>query len=397
METQNHIFEHMQNLSGNLKNNFEKQVNSLNIKQLNEIFSNTINKISEKKNFFPPNKQTIIDLTTNKYKYYDKGINLINKGMCGIIILAGGSGSRLGFDLPKGFYVCPGLTENLFQIYFKRLQNIENISNTKIKIAIMTSDQTDEITKNILQNNNYYGLDESQIYFFKQSSIPSFTTDGKIIIEDNGIISMSPNGNGDVYFSFKKSGIFDEFLKCGIKYIQISNIDNILSNIADPAFFGLIDDENTDLAVKTINKLSDYESVGVFGLIDNKLNVIEYSEIGKELAEKKNSDNERLYNCANIGLYVFNLQNLNKYIEEYEKNIEYHIANKKIKCNLVAEKKVDGIKLELFIFDIFKYVKSYKLVKVLRSQEYSPIKNKNGLDSPETAVQDLIRTRLDKL
>jgi UDP-N-acetylglucosamine/UDP-N-acetylgalactosamine diphosphorylase len=394
-ERQNHIFEHLQTLDEEQKINFEEQLNSINIETLNTIFDDTIknSKKHEKREFYPPKSDSIMNINNNQ-EYYERGLELLSEGKCGVIILAGGSGSRLGFDLPKGFYVCPGLEENLFQIFFKRLQEIEKLSNNKINLAIMTSDQTDKITKESLKKCGYYGLDETQIHFFKQSSIPSFTIDGKIIIEDKGNISMSPNGNGDIYLSFKSSGIYDKFLKKGIKYVQITNVDNILSKIADPTFFGLIDKENVDLAVKTINKKSDTESVGVFGIINNKLNVIEYSEIGEELAKKKNDNNERLYDCANIGIYVFNLQNLNKYIEQYKISPEYHIARKKITCNLVPEKKIDGIKLELFIFDIFKYIDSYKIIKVNRNQEYSPIKNKFGDDSPESAVRDLLNVQL---
>jgi UDP-N-acetylglucosamine pyrophosphorylase len=400
MQTQNHIFEHLESLDKEQKIKFEEQLNSLNINQLNKIFDDTIknSKKHEKREFYPPPKNTIIDIDIdidiNNQEYYERGLKLLSEGKCGVIILAGGSGSRLGFDLPKGFYICPGLEDNLFQIFFKRLQEKENLSNNKINIAIMTSDQTDNVTRETLKKCEYYGLDETQVHFFKQSSIPSFTTDGKIIIEDKGHVSMSPNGNGDIYLSFRSSGIYNKFLEKGIKYIQITNVDNILSKIADPTFFGLIDKENVDLAVKTINKKSDAESVGVFGIINNKLNVIEYSEIGEELAKKRNDENRRLYDCANIGIYVFNLLNLNNYIEKYNNSLEYHIARKKITCNLVPEKKIDGIKLELFIFDIFKYFDSYKIVKVKRDQEYSPIKNKFGDDSSETAVRDLLNIKL---
>lgn len=392
---QKHIFEHLETLNSKQKIKFREQINSINLEQLDQIFNNTINNnISNNTNkiFSPPNNDSIIDMNSNpnNINYHIRGLDLLSKGKCGVIILAGGSGSRLGFDLPKGFYVCSGLEENLFQIFFKRLQCVEKLSNTKINLAIMTSDQTDKTTRNMLENNGFYGLDKSQIHFFKQSSIPSFTLDGQIILEDIGKISMSPNGNGDVYSSFVKSGVYNSFLEKGIKYVQIINVDNILSKIADPSFFGLIDVENVDLAIKTIDKISDTESVGVFGIIDGKLNVIEYSEIGEELAKKKNANNERLYNCANIGIYIFNLQNLNKYISQYENSCEYHIAKKKITCNFIPEKKIDGIKLELFIFDIFKFIDSYKIIKVNRKDEYSPVKNKSGNDSPETAVKDLI-------
>jgi UDP-N-acetylglucosamine/UDP-N-acetylgalactosamine diphosphorylase len=356
-------------------------------KNFNQIFKETMEHYEENHDSFsnisPINTKNIFDLTENNKDYisvWNKGIDMISQNKTAVLIMAGGSGTRLGSSQPKGMYVCEGLQQSLFEIHILNLKNIQKKTQTQIPLIIMTSDQTNNPTQNYFGENNYFGLDKDNILFFCQSSIPTFTLDGEFIIESENKISMSANGNGDLYFSLIKSGIYDKLIKKNIEYLQIIAVDNILSKIADPAFFGLAG--NHDLAVKVISKNSDYESVGVFALLDGKLGVVEYSEIGKDLAELKNENGERVFDCANIGSHIFKLNKIKEKIELTK--MYYHIAKKKIQSK---DGKIDGIKLELFIFDLFKEFDSYVIAKVKREEEYSPIKNALGDNSPETAVK----------
>jgi UDP-N-acetylglucosamine pyrophosphorylase len=353
-----------------------------------EIFWDTMLDKKKKKGgkLICPISQYIVDLTEKNSEYtshWNKGIEFISQNKVAVMILAGGAGSRLGFKSPKGMYVCDGLTQSLFEIHIGNLIKIQNKTNSEIPLVIMTSDQTDEQTKKYFNDNNYFKLNKNNVYFFCQSSLPAFNLQGGIIMESKNKMSMSANGNGDMYYSLISSGVYDQLVDKGVEYLQVVTVDNILSKIADPAFFGLT--ENVDLSVKVMSKQFDHESVGVFVLFDFCLGVIEYSEMNKEMAEHKDDNGERVFDHANIGSYVFRLNKIKEYIDK--EKLPYHIARKKIDS---VNGKVDGIKLEMFMFDLFKHFDLYTIAKVNRHEEFSPIKNATGVDSPETAVRDFL-------
>ena len=350
---------------------------------LTNFFNDAVEKEKNilKRCFQPP--KNIINFDIHNEQYYQCGINLIQSNKVAILILAGGSGTRLDFDLPKGMFVCDNINKSLFQIHIENLIKIQKANNAKIPLVIMTSDVTHDETISYFKNNNNFGVNSCDIYFFKQKSIPAFTYDGKIIMETETKMSLYANGNGDMYESLISSGVYNKLLSRGVKYLQVISVDNILSKIADPSFFGLIEVKNVKLGVKAIAKKHDFENVGVFCDVNNKLDVVEYSEIGEKSASQKDCNNNRIFDCANISSYIFNLDAM--YDCTIKNKLDYHIARKNIKTNYGT---VQGIKLELFIFDLFKYFDTYIIAKVDRKYEFIPIKNKVGEDSPNTAVED---------
>lgn len=338
-------------------------------------------KNTKKQNFKQP--KNIVNIKNCDNQYYECGINLIQSNKVAVLILAGGSGTRLGFDLPKGMFVCGDINKSLFQIHVENLIKIQKENNVKIPLIIMTSDVTHNETVLYFKSNNNFGINSCDLYFFKQNSIPALTYDGEIIMETETKMSLSANGNGDIYESLISSGVYDKLITQGVEYLQIVSIDNILSKISDPIFFGLVKMQNVELGVKAIAKKHDFENVGVFCEIDDKLNIIEYSEIGEKMASQKDDNNNRIFDCANISSYIIKLKAMYNCATKYK--IDYHIARKNIKTN---KEIVKGIKLELFIFDLFRYFNTYVIAKVDRNFEFSPIKNKIGEDSPETAIRD---------
>lgn len=165
------------------------------------------------------------------------------------------------------------------------------------------------------------------------------------------------------------------------------NIDNVLSTPIDYFFIGAIKKCNKDLIIKSIEKESSDDKIGVFGLINNGLGVIEYSEIGEELSNKKDKNQKYYFRYGNINSFIFNMRHIKIFMDQYWSSQLYHIAYKKIKCN---GNLIDGIKMELFIFDLFRYIDSYSIILVDKKKEFSPVKNKYGIDSPETAISDYI-------
>lgn len=305
-----------------------------------------------------------------------------------VLILAGGLGTRLGSNVPKGMFLIEKLNKTLFQIHVEKLKQVSKYTNTVIPLIIMTSIDTHQQTVDYFEINNYFDLKKTDVYFFIQNSIPMYINNGdnngdnndNIIKTSDGTPILSPNGNGDMYYSLISSGVYDKLLDRGIEYLQVESVDNILCKIADPAFFDVA--KHVDLAIKVVSKEHDHEEVGVYAYVNNKLTVLEYTEISKELAEEKDNNGNRVYNCANIGSYVFRLCEIKKCIQNVK--LPYHIAKKKING-------VSCIKHELFIFDLFKEFNKHAIIKVKREEEYSPIKNLTGNRSPETAYNDYIK------
>ena len=278
-------------------------------------------------------------------------------------MLAGGQGTRLGVSYPKGMYNV-GLPSNktLFQIQIERLKRLQLLASSsdkkaKIQWFIMTSGPTRKTTLDYFEKNSYFGLDKNQITFFDQGTLPCFTFDGKIILSSKCEISRSPDGNGGLYDSLKANGIIAKLKQLKIDYIHAYCVDNILVKLADPVFMGYCIERRADAGVKSVEKASAYEAVGVFCKVNGKYKVVEYSEISKELAEKRDQNDKLMFGCGNICNHFFTTDFLSKVVNE---RLPHHVAKKKISYidsngNLIKAIKPNGIKLEKFIFDVLPY------------------------------------------
>lgn len=252
--------------------------------------------------------------------------------------------------------------KTLFQIQAERLKSLQQLASNderqaKIHWFIMTSGTTSETTINYFEDNNYFGLQKDQFTFFEQGTLPCFTLDGKIILNSKFQLARSPDGNGGLYDSLRNNGIIDKLKEFKIEFVHAYCVDNILVKLADPLFMGYCIDRNADTGVKSVEKSSPHEAVGVFCKVNGKYKVVEYSEISKELAEQRSESGKLVFGCGNICNHFFTTDFLSRVVHE---KLPHHVAKKKIAYidsngDLIKPSKPNGIKLEKFIFDILPY------------------------------------------
>ena len=261
----------------------------------------------------------------------------------------------------------------------------------------MTSGPTRAPTEEFFKSKHYFGLESSQVIFFEQGVLPAFTPEGKIFLESKDAPAVAPDGNGGIYAALRKEGVIADLEARGIPFVHAYCVDNCLVKVADPVFIGYCVEKNADCGAKCVPKSSPEEPVGVICLKNNKFNVVEYSEIDPEMAKKRHDNGTLVYNAANIANHFYTTAFLKK-IHDFEGELEYHIARKKIthvdkSGNVVKPDKPNGIKLELFIFDVFPFTERMAVLEVNRKDEFSPLKNAPGSkdgDSPETSRADIL-------
>ena len=369
---------------------------------------------SHKKNIKPFSgkvcKSSEIKVSTDAW---DVGLKAIEKGEVAAVTLAGGQGTRLGFDGPKGMYVLPNMQgkKSLFQLLAERLLRLKQLvvqrrnsnsnSNSdrhsygescRLPWYIMTSPINDRATREFFCLNEYFGLHKDDVVFFEQSMLPCLDNEGKIILETKDKVSMAPNGNGGIWTQIKDDGIALQMKENGIKYVHVFSIDNALTRPADPLFIGYCINEKADCGNKVLWKSHALEKVGVIAEINSKPLVIEYSDMDKSLCEEMDESGKLAFGAGNICNHFFTTDFILDSIIPTLDDI-YHVARKKIPYfdentgNTISPERNNGIKLESFIFDVFPFSKRMAILEVLRDEEFAPVKNAPGeeTDSPESA------------
>ncbi|MCE5339946.1 MAG: UDPGP type 1 family protein [Planctomycetaceae bacterium] len=321
------------------------------------------------------------------------GAELMSKGKVAAFVVAGGQGTRLGFDGPKGdFRVSPIKNKSLFQIFAESIKAAGKKYNFLPKWYIMTSPLNHEPTRKIFKDNNFFGLGEQGVYFFQQGTEVNYSMDGQILLADKGVIAESPDGHGGSLKAIYKSRAAADMKKNGIEYISYFQVDNPLINIFDPLFVGLHAMDEAEMSSKYLTKCGPLEKVGNFCLADGKVTVIEYSDLPDELAYKKNPDGSLVFSLGSIAIHIIS----RTFIERLNAKgfaLPYHRAVKKIPyIDVQTGKKVEpakpnGIKLETFVFDALPLAQESIILETIRSEEFAPVKNAEGADSPAVTKQ----------
>ena len=338
------------------------------------------------------------DTITIKENAQKAGLDAIQHNKVAVLVLAGGQGTRLGFDGPKGMYdIGMPSKSSLFEMIAHRLTKLATLATAGEHIVsipwyIMTSPLNHDATVQYMEQHKHFALDPKDVVFFVQGMLPCLTEDGKIIMESANKVAMAPDGNGGIYPSLQRSGALEDMKKRGIQYLHVFSIDNALVKPADPVFVGYCISEGADCGNKVLWKSSAHEKVGVLAERDGKPCIVEYSDISKEMAEQTDDNGRLLLGAANICNHFYTIDFLSDTILPNLGNL-YHVARKKIPqydCKTkttVTPETNNGIKLESFIFDVFPLSKSMSVLDVERSAEFAPVKNAPGKpsDSPDTA------------
>ncbi|MBO5179581.1 MAG: UTP--glucose-1-phosphate uridylyltransferase [Clostridia bacterium] len=379
-------------LDENQKENLLKQISDIDFELMQSLYENLYVKTLEE-NYIDPIENPVIKDKMNeedKNRYSEIGASAIKNGELAICSMAGGQGTRLGHEGPKGTFVVDiEPAKSIFEILTDKLKAAYEKYGVYINWYIMTSEANNDETVKFFEDNNYFGYSKEHIKFFKQGELPLLDFDGKIVLQEKGKIFMAADGNGGIFEALYRNNILDDMRQKNIKYLCIGNVDNILINQIDSLLIGMMKENNYHLASKSVPKKSPTERVGVFGKINGKPAVIEYSDIDPEMARKTKEDGTLVFSESHFGCNVFSRELLEKI---GNKKLPYHVARKKnmyvgVNEEMIASLEANTYKFEAFIFDGFKMADDILIFQVKREEEFAPIKNKEGDDSPQTAKE----------
>ncbi len=327
------------------------------------------------------------EIEAGREEFTAVGLDAIRAGKVGAVLLAGGMGTRLGSDDPKGMYNV-GLTKELyiFECLVNNLMDVVKQADAWIHLFVMTSDKNHEATVKFLTEHDFFGYSAEYVHFFKQEMAAATDYNGKIYLEEKGKLSTSPNGNGGWFISLKRSGLLDLVNAEGIQWLNVFAVDNVLQRIADPCFVGATIKKNCVVGAKVVRKSAPDEKVGVMCLEDGRPSIVEYYELTDELMNAKDENGDPAYNFGVILNYLFRVEDL----ERMMSSLPLHIVEKKIPYldengQLVKPEAPNGYKFENLVLDMIHQLDSCLPFEVVRNHEFAPIKNKTGVDSVESA------------
>lgn len=336
----------------------------------------------------PLSAMQLPEIEANKEVYTEEGLKAIKAGKVGAVLLAGGMGTRLGSDDPKGMYNI-GLTKDvyIFERLITNLMDIVKLADSWIHLFVMTSDKNHDKTVGFLKEHDYFGYSAQHIHFFRQEMAPASDYQGNVYMESKCKISNSPNGNGGWFSSMYTGGMIDIVRKEGIEWLNVFAVDNVLQRIADPCFIGATIMKNCVVGAKVVKKNAPDEKVGVMCLEDGRPSIVEYYELTDELMNAKDENGDPAYYFGVILNYLFQVKELEKIVQ---KKMPLHIVEKKIPYmneagEFIKPEEPNGYKFETLILDMIHLMDSCLPYEVVRNHEFAPIKNKTGIDSVESA------------
>jgi UDP-N-acetylglucosamine/UDP-N-acetylgalactosamine diphosphorylase len=330
----------------------------------------------------------VSEIEKNKAKYEQIGLDAIKASKVGAVLLAGGQGTRLGSDGPKGKYNI-GITKDvyIFERLIRNLLDVTDKAGCFVPLYIMTSDKNNDETISFFEEKNYFGYPKDYVKFFKQEMAPSVDYNGKLYMEAPDSLSLSPNGNGGWFYSMAVTGVLKDVKARGIEWLNIFAVDNVLQRIADPVFVGATLDSGRVSGAKVVRKAEPHEKVGVLCLEDGKPSIVEYYEMTDEIINSREPNGDLSYNFGVILNYLFRVDKLEEIMNT---KMPVHVVEKKIpyingKGEYIKPETPNGYKFELLVLDMIHLLDNCLSFEVVRDYEFAPIKNKTGVDSVESA------------
>ncbi len=386
---QSHLLEYFDELNDDQKEHLLEQISEIDF-DLIKLIENA-DAPDERGVITPLDAEVSIkEIEENADKFRAKGVEAIKEGKVAALLLAGGMGTRLGSDKPKGMYNI-GETKDvfIFEMLIRNLMDVVDEVGVWVPLYIMTSEKNDKDTREFFEEKNYFGYNKDYVKFFKQEMAPACDFNGKIYLERKDRISTSPNGNGGWFISFNKAGLLDEAKAKGIEYINLFAVDNVCQRMVDPLFVGAMLDGGYVSASKVVSKAAPEEKVGVLCLEDGKPSIVEYYELTEEMRYETLPDGSLAYKDGVILNYLFSIKALE---ENMHNNLSTHVVKKKIECldengNAVKPETENGYKFETLVLDMIHDMDNCLAYEVVREKEFAPIKNKTGVDSVDTAKE----------
>lgn len=329
---------------------------------------------------------------------WDAGSAAIQAGRVATFTVAGGQGTRLGYDGPKGTYpVTPILEKTLFQVFAEKVARSGERFGVTIPWYILTSEINNEATISAFETADYFGLSKDSVHFIVQGLVPAVDGDGKILLAEKGKIAMTPDGHGGSLRALVRSGAVDAMKAEGVDIVSYFQVDNPIVQCVDPAFVGFHVLGQSELSSKMVPKAYPLEKVGHFCQQDGKALVVEYSDMPESMQEETNDDGGLRYNAGSVAIHIFDRD----FIERAGGSgsgtkLPFHRANKKIPHVDASGQKIDpsepnGVKFEMFVFDALPLAKNPVIIEAAREDDFSPVKNAKGVDSPQSSKEDQLR------
>ena len=389
--SQEHLLNNFENLSEEKQKRLLDQIENIDFDLIKSLYDTTQNITTEIQDdqikpieFFDKEK-----LYDDYKKYKEIGEKAIRTKKLAAVTMAGGQGTRLGHDGPKGTYDI-GLEshKSLFELLSDGLKEQGKKYGVIIPWFIMTSRENNDATVEFFAKHRYFGYEKDKnIFFFKQGELPMIDTEGKILIGEDGLIKEAANGHGGIYEALVKNGMTKKMRELGVEWVFIGGVDNCLVKMVDPVLMGIAIDKNVTAAGKSVVKANPQEKVGVFCKRNGRPSVVEYTEIPKEMSEATDENGNLIYGESHILCNLFNIDAIERM---GSKPLPYHIAFKKATYidkdgNKVVPDGPNAYKFEAFLFDAFGELDDMAILRVKREEEFAPVKNATGTDSPETA------------
>ena len=393
---QEHLLKFYDEITKEGKQALLSDISRIDFEQMNNLYNNLVKNVQKKDDNIEAIKHIDkSELDENRTKHLEKiGEEVIKQNKLAIVTMAGGQGTRLGITGPKGaFELFPN--ESLFSILTKQLIDARDKYNITIEWYIMTSEENNDETVDFFKKKDYFGYNKDAVHFFKQGELPLVDTNGKILLKDKDKVNLASDGNGSIFVSMIKNGVLEDMKKKNIEWIFIGPVDNCLLKMIDPLFIGLTVESNVLTSAKSVAKARPEERVGVFCKRNGRPGIVEYSEITEEMANLRDEKGELVYGESNIMYHLFKRDFIERVGSE---KLNYHVAFKK--ANYINEEgtkvvadEPNAYKFEAFIFDILEKVQDMLIMRVKREEEFAPIKNQSGVDSPETARELYLKNK----
>jgi len=325
----------------------------------------------------------------------ERGEELLSQGRVGLMVVAGGQATRLGFDGPKGtFPIGPVSERSLFEVQAQKIHRVRERHGRALPWYVMTSAATDAATRRFFVDHRFFGIPESDVVFFRQGMVPSFDFEGRLILAEPGRLAENPDGHGGSLTALLRSGVLDDAAGRGVTTLFYYQVDNPLIQMADPAFLGFHAEAGAEVSCKVAAKVDPMEKVGVLASVDGRLGVVEYTELDEASRHARDENGELVFWAGNLAIHTFEVDFVRRIAADADRWLPFHASEKKIPTvddagQPVSPTEPNGRKLERFVFDALPAARAVALVETDRARDFSPVKNATGTDSPETARRDL--------
>ena len=388
---QQHVFAHWEALDEDGRQGLLEQLRGVDFQQLDKL-AKLIDKAApaDRPGIAPPQLEQ--PDAARRAELAERGWAALQAGKVACLVVAGGQGTRLGWDAPKGTYpVGPVTGKSLFALFAEQVQAVSQRAGAPLPWYVLTSTGNRQTTEDVFAEHDHFGLAAGQVRFLTQSQLPVTDHKGHLLMADKGTIATSPNGHGGTFYALRDSGALDQLAADGVEQLFYWQVDNPLCPVADPVFLGAHLEAGAEASSKVVLKEDPAEKVGLVVERDGATCVVEYSEVSAEQQAARDDDGQLTYRAGSIAVHVFGVEFLRRLVAD-DFDLDFHVAHKAVaaldaKGEVVKPDKPNGCKFETFVFELLPQAQGHVTFAVERADEFEPLKNASGPCSPETVKQ----------